>query len=432
MNIHHQKLFSALTDEAESEQAFSRSSFEEIDHDRLYSVEKRCRRLQKNLIFKNEELKTIVHMLDQLGNETVDTENMVGFIKDSSEKLTTSNSENLNITLLENAIPYNIEKGKRLLEQGCVGEAFARFKNVLKVDPENNDVFSIFSKLRNEKKHHEKNKQLQSRYRLEYSGSFGHELLKNPTAIIAAGSDRLIVSDYATDRVHEFTLSGEYVRPLPIDVIKPMGLFLEDGHLWICDFGNRRLLAVDARGRAIDEIHMEQVVGEHDDNIHPVYGCVEGERFFIILTDRNMGIERNLIAFNKRIRDISLKVVPPGGTTFYTGFGQCENEVYFASRNPLAFFTYKTQEDRVELLKIDFIPEALNVFSKTADACFLCTMGYLIKMTLSGEVLFYAKFTKLLDGREINPTCIASASANRRNVLLVGDYSHPCIHKFSI
>jgi len=286
---------------------------------------------------------------------------------------------------------------------------------------------NISSKLR------ERAEELHEKYQFKYIGSFGHDIMKRPIAIVAADhKDTLFVSDYDGNKIHKFNVQGKYLGPLSVEVKNPVGLFKDaENNLWICDFGNSRLLAVDSTDSVVDEIRLGEVLGDKFDSIHPVFGCLKGDRFYLLLVNVSYQ-QRRLVSFNRYNLHDSLDVLPTDVFDVLNVFEFLDNQLYVCDHAQCDLFVYNTGQRFFKRIGYQGIPYPFRRFVRSSDALFLSASKHILKVSLNGERFITANLSKILNMGQATPLGLAVLKQKDSRVLFVTDATLTCIHKFAV
>ncbi|MBN1843443.1 MAG: hypothetical protein JW883_14320 [Deltaproteobacteria bacterium] len=398
------------------------------------NVEDTYRQIQGCAASKLEELQIVSDMLVryQVGNANESA---------NSDSLTLTTDKAINkisnfafFEMQEKLIPFDLEKGKCLFRQGRVEEALDTWEEVLKVNPDNEYIHSKLLKTMNG--HHATEKraeELHSKYQFKYIGSFGHNIARLPFAIIATGhEDILFVSDYFGDKICKFNTKGKYLGAFSLGLKTPMELFKDtEGNIWICDFGNSRLLAVDSNGNVIDKISLKDVLGETYGLIHPGFGCLKKDRFYLISMDSTRQ-QRRLLSFNRYNPHGSLDILPTDVFQVLSVFEFLDNQLYVCDLAQRDLFVYNAGQRSFNPIGCQGIPYPLRWFMGSSDGLFLSAGKHLLKVSLNGQKLFTANLTNIFGMHETIPLGLTVLREKRGQVLFVTDYSLACIHKFVI
>ncbi len=410
--------------------ADNRTPDEDVHHTQDQS---NCKNIKNSLKLKNEELSKISHILEISRMCNSEEKKQIIFFKGCTEKLLGINREILFIQLNEAQIPYNLNRAKQSLKKGDFDEVLSQCKKILRVDPNNREVQTILSALKNIPEYYVQAKDVADEHRIRYVGRFGQNILKKPISVVVDKPRRnLLISDYEANQIHRFDFDGEYIGPLNVSVNRPMGLFKGADKTWVCDFGHGRLIALDSFDCIIEEIAIEQFIGDRSAIKYPAYGCKIGDRFFIILLDNGLSARRKLFTFNRNNLENSIREIPPDRNEFYTCISNIAEDVYLSNGTPPVMFKYNEQLEKICQLNTGYIPEHITAFTNCGKNIYVCSPDYLIKFKSPDIPVYYIRFKNILSGREIYSNCISAINHGNRKILLIGDYNHPCIHMFSI
>lgn len=405
------------------------------DLDKFFqNAKKNYQKIQHSLATKLEDLKIISDILNPCHSR-----NNVGNYADDSLKLVTDKaadkiSNYVFFEMQESLIPFNLEKGKLLFDQGRIDEALDAWEEVLKVNPDNEYVHSKLLEIRDILQSTKiRADELHQKYRFKYIGSFGHNIMKRPFAIVAGDHDDILfISDFEGNKIHKFSVQGKYLGSLSVKVKNPMELFKDtDGNIWICDFGNSRLLAVELDGNVVDEISLIDILGETYGLIHPGFGCLKEHRFYLILMDSTRQ-QRRLLSFNRYNSHGSPDIFPTDVFQVLHVFEFLDNQLYVCDLAQSDLFVYNAGQKYFNRIGCQGIPYPLRWFVGSSDGLFLSAGKHLLKVSLKGQKLFTANLTNIFGMHKAIPLGLAFLREKHTQVLFVTDYSLACIHKFAI
>ncbi len=413
--------------------------YETVEHD--------YRELEYSMINKHEDLKIILDLLRMHpANKNFGDDGRKLLNKPIDTATAFNNTQYCLLNQLQQGlVPHHINHGKWLFENGKIQEAFIPWETVLKLNPYNDNIHSklidiIDVNSRSTKKAEDLNK----KYHFKYIGSFGNTILKSPCSILTPKSDKhLFVSDYDTNHIHKFTYDGNYLGVLPIELKYPMGLFQDDSNsLWICDFGNSRLLGVDFDGCVIDEINLKNILNCNDRAYHPTFGCVMHDQFYLTL--RNADHEkRHLVTFNKNNPDDSLKILTDSTPNLLGSINIIQNKLYTVMINPACLheytlgnkknglYEYDFEKNQFKLLRGNYYSHLMRQFVQWNSNLFMTCGESLVKLSIDGTQHFSVNLS-LFFGFASMPTGLAVIEQNNGSVLSITDTINNSIHQFLI
>ena len=155
--------------------ADNRTPDEDVHHTQDQS---NCKNIKNSLKLKNEELSKISHILEISRMCNSEEKKQIIFFKGCTEKLLGINREILFIQLNEAQIPYNLNRAKQSLKKGDFDEVLSQCKKILRVDPNNREVQTILSALKNIPEYYVQAKDVADEHRIRYVGRFGQNILK--------------------------------------------------------------------------------------------------------------------------------------------------------------------------------------------------------------------------------------------------------------
>lgn len=405
-----------------------------VNHDHMGSLFRRIeddyRQIQGGLAAKLEDLKIISNILDHSCSST----DSIVQLKPATDKAQHKLNNYAFFEMKERLIPFNLKKGDWLFKEGRIEEALNAWEEVLKVNPDNEYVHSRLLEIMDTTQGPKvRAEELHSKYRFKYIGSFGQNILARPFAIVAGDhDDTLFVSDNVGNKIHKFNVHGKYLGPLPVEVNNPRGLFKDtQGYVWICDFGNSRLLAADLSGNVVAEIRMQELLGAKFGSIYPFFGCLEGNQFYLLLV--NASLEQRVIAsFNRYDLYGSLDILPTNALQRPNFLGFFADRLCVCDCAQCDLFLYDASQRRFKLIGCSGIPYPLRWFVVFTDGFFLSAGRYILKVVSNGQRVFALNLSKLFGIHETLPFDLEIVRDKKTEALFVTDYSLACIHKFAI
>ncbi|MBW2304806.1 MAG: hypothetical protein JRF57_13975 [Deltaproteobacteria bacterium] len=395
-------------------------------------IEDDYRKIQRSLAAKREDLKIISDILGHSysSNDTA-TYNQ---LKSATDKVIRNLNNYAFFGMKERLIPFNFEKGNWLFSRGRIKEALDSWEEVLRVNPDNEYVHSMLLETINIP-HATKSRavDLNNKYRFKYMGSFGQDVLKGPIAIVADDyDDTLFVSDNMENKIHKFNVQGEYLGPLLVEVKNSRGLFKDtEGNLWICDFGNSRLLAVDSTDSVVGEIRLQEILGDKFVSIYPVFGYLNGDRFYLLLVNASFR-QRMLVSFNRYNPHDSLDILPIGVLQTPNFFGFLDNQLYVCDLTQCDLFIFDASQRLFRPIGFSGIPYPLRWLVDFHDGFFLSAGMHILKVSSNGQIIFSANISSIFGIHKTLPFDLAIFREQNTQILFVTDYSLACIHMFAI
>ena len=149
---------------------------------------------------KNEELKTIFDIIHQNNDFTVNGKKGSALINMALEKAIDATETSLSISIREKNLPLVKMESQFFIRRGIHDKALDIWEEILKVTPNDQYIHSKLLKIdHSPSRLKERTQALSKNYRFEYLGSFGHNRVKRPTAIIVLkDADKIFVSDSKT------------------------------------------------------------------------------------------------------------------------------------------------------------------------------------------------------------------------------------------
>lgn len=338
------------------------------------------------------------------------------------------------LELRESLVHFYLKNADWLLGQGRLEEAFHCWEQVLSVNPDNQYIhMKLLDQANAPESIKERAERLHATYRFKYLGSFGQAVLRGPIAIIAADHRNAIyVSDNVGNRIHKFNTGGEYLGTLPEEIENSRGLFKDsEGNVWICDFGNSRLLTVDSNDNIVNEISLHQILKGNFSTTLPVFGCLEGDRLYLLLVDGSYQ-QRALISFDRHDPYNSLDILPTHGIQTPNFFGFYDHELYLCDWEQCDLFMFDRAQRCFKPMGWNGIPHPLRWFVNFDGSLFLTAGTYILKILSNGQTVFRANLSNIFGLQRTLPLDLAILRNKTTHQLFVTDYSLACIHRFAI
>ena len=398
-------------------------------------AERNRHRIQSATVAKHEELTIALDILNQAHSNADPEKYKYSSFKSITEKATVKTAKSAFRQLRGNLVNSHFRKGARLFRQSLFDEALDAFDEVLKLSPENKHIHYKLFKIVTGPSYECRSRagRLLAKYKLKYAGSFGSEYLQCPAAIVDSDSgETLYISDFLRNKLFKFDIDGNHMATISAGLKSPWGLFKDRvENIWICDFGNGRLLALDPYERPVNEVKLEAILGKSSPSIYPGLGCLNKDRFYLILMD-SQARKRRIVSFNTRDPRNSLEYIPLTGLQTPQGIAFFRNQLYVGNYVPAGLFTYDTSRKAFDRFSKGNIPDYLIRFEKTDDDFFLCAGEFIAKVSSDGEGIFVADLPKILGTRNANACGLVVTQKETARTLFVSDNINGSIHKFLI
>jgi len=213
-------------------------------------------------------------------------------------------------------------------------------------------------------------------------------------------------------------------------VKKPLGLFKDgENNIWICDFGNSRLLAVDSSSYAAEEIRLKEILDEAFESIHPAFGCFRNNQFYLLLLN-DLGQQRRLVFFDRYNIRNSLNFLPTDPFEVLNVFEFLNNKLYACDYAQCDLFIYDEAKRNFNKIGCHRIPYPFRCFTPLPDGLFLSAGKYILKMRSDKEIVFTANLTKVLGTDRVRPFGLTFFNKGDTSILFISDDSLGCIHRF--
>ena len=433
MLIDAKKKFTAILDEY-SPIDESKTSFPRDAHlTDLEKTEHRYRNLQDTLSLKLDDLANtqdiLCHFRKNTGSGTCHCE----FIYRSLQRAVCNIANFKHFEAPHLFADFYLKKGSSLYEQHRFEEAFCCWENVLHNDPTNENVlWKLHQAVEQGQKHSGLADLLLKRYKLEFVSSFGHSHIKKPRNLLVLNDRKMIlVTDSDGNNVCKFDVNGQYIDDFSFDFKNPQAMFRDDqGNVWICDFGNSRIVATNSLEELIEEIQIREVVGDRLATCHPVHGCMLGPTVYLILKDISQ-TRANIISFDKTATRTSLHVFPPGKLQAPYFIRLYDNQVYIGETDPAGIYLLDTRENCIREMNQFMLPSPLLGFAKDDDIFFVNAGEYLFKIS-KDELIFVADVRELSGLRSAIHNSVDLWIHDGNRTIFMLDASQFCLHRFEV
>ena len=433
MLIDAKKEFTAILAEYtpidESKTNFSRDAyFTDLD-----KTEYRYRNLQDTLSLKLDDLANtqniLCHLHKNIGPEICHRE----VIHKSLQKAVCNITNFREFEAPHQFADFYFKKGSSLYEQHRFEDAFRCWENVLHNDPTNENVLcKLHQAVEQDQKHRDFADLLLKRYKLEFTGSFGHGHIKKPRNLLVLNDRKVIlVTDSDGNNICKFDVNGQYIDDFSFDLKNPQAMFQDDrGNVWICDFGNGRIVAINSSEELIEEIQMREVVGDTLTTYHPVHGCMLGPMVYLILKD-NSQTRANIISFNKTATRTSLHVFPSGKLQAPYFMRLYDNKIYIGETDPAGMYLLDTHKNCIKEMNQFEFPSPLLGFAKGDDILFVNAGEYLFKISKNRSI-FVADIRELSGLRSAIHNSVDFWTQDGNRTIFMLDASQFCLHRFEV
>ncbi len=277
-------------------------------------------------------------------------------------------------------------------------------------------------------------KEMHTHYKFKYLGSFGNNYLKGPIGLNIFDSNKTIyVSDTDGHKIQKFTLEGDYIGEVPLKLKMPQGLFRsKSNNLWICDFANTRLVAIDIAERQVNEIYLPEIIGEKSCFTKPGQCFVYKNHMYLILTHKGGYGGRQFITFDMEKPYESFKKISWSGLFMPCGMFLKGDYVYISNQHPNKLYRYNLLNKEVVQMNISQIVGLPLRLYISEESIFLNTRRYITKIFLDGKICFHANLEKMFKTKEFDPYSMAIFHNNNDNLFFITDRMKGCIHKFLV
>ena len=328
---------------------------------------------------------------------------------------------------------YCSDKGGYLSTIGKPNEAFDEWEKILKNDPANPFVDFQLKKMLSAKDNGYKidHREYKTRYLFDYIGSFAAAQVDEPVYMCASEPQQLLfVSDYGGNKIHKYTVAGRYHGEIPVQVKHPIGIFLErENKLWICDFGNRRILCTDFNGNVIEEIKADQIGNRGVDSLSPAFGCIEGTHIYLTLLNKTQK-SRMVISFDKK-KPISSFEKYACNFSSVLEVQSYKNQLILANRFPARLLALNQIKKKLVQFTDLQLSWDIKRFCTIDNDFFYITNTQIIKLNATGELIFCTDIDKTIQGPSLL-TSITGVKNKKQRTLFITDYKQRSIHMFSV
>lgn len=395
--------------------------------------EDRYRQLRLESECRREHLDDISAILNHSQNSNCNQTQSIDFIKDSIEKAHTDITNFTSFLMPHRFAPLLLNKGKVLFSQERFNEAITCWEKVLKVEPHNQVIkTNLLNLVKKKTLYAETVQRLLNRYRLEFIKSFGHGYTGQPFHILMLEPETILyVADHETHKVVKFNEHLQFVGEFCHDVKHPCGMFHDEHKLiWICDFGNSRLLAVNSLDQVIEQINIQDLVGKDFPATCPLDGCVQNGKFHLILRDQH-NQHSHIISFDRHDRRNSLKVIfcdvekAPCNIRYFNG------ELFVSMANPLGIYVFDTSSNEFKPWSTSILPSPLRRFVKVGGFFYITAGEYLFKIS-KNETIFSADIRHLTGLKSAIHVSLTVTHTADEQFLILSDVIQGCLHYFKI
>lgn len=397
------------------------------------NIENEYKKIREATLSKLEEIKITSDILNQNNTSNHIEKTKENPLKFATDKLILKRGANPSFEMQEKMIPFNLKKGNWLLRQGRIDEALDMWEEGLKINPHNETIHEKLSQLA-AKRVLEKDlaKVLLDRYRFRYMGSFGNGMLTNPLEILLwEKRNELLVSDSLENRVHRFSTQGQYLGFVPVKVQYPVGLSKDpEQNIWICDFGNRRLVVVDPDCQPVEEIDMTILLGKKAVSQHPLFCHIQDKWLYVLITDEQFG-HRNLLSLDRHNRTATETVSTEDMVT-PNYLGVIEDELFICDMAQCRVFRGKAPSFHFRSFGPPDIPFPLKRLAVHRSRLYLSAGNTIIKLSSEGNRIFTANIPNILNRTLANPVGLTILEDRDGKTLFVTDTYLACIHRFDI
>lgn len=380
-----------------------------------------------NALWKQEELMLVSDLLGHAEASEVDARK--DFVKAASEKAMVQVAGYVLYRLREKLVPFHLSKSEWCLRQGRAEDALNSLEEALEVAPDMRYHLSKVCESSSQERTGTIADELRKRYRFQYEGSFGHRRIKAPfDAVATKDARRLFVTDYIANKVVVFC-DEKYAGDLVGDLKAPMGLCRDDNDsVYICDFGNKRLLIVSSAGIVLDEIGLE---GINPKACHPrSVGLTSGE-IFILMSDGE-GECREIVCLDRFGAGDHKKHLKVEGLGPMICLRIHDDDLYVGNFAPPLICKYASREGRpVKWLKPN-VPGSLRRFTTLEDSLIISTGRHIAKANADGQIQFSFNMARFFGTEKVMARGLEVAEGEGDVRLLVADELQMSIHKFLI
>jgi len=233
-------------------------------------------------------------------------------------------------------------------------------------------------------------------------------------------------------QVYKFNTHGDYLGPLSVKVKGPREFFKDDdNNIWVCDFGNSRLLAVDLNGNVIDAISLKGIWEDTCELVHPGCGCLNGDRFYLILWD-DAGRKQRVVSIDRSSPHNSLEILPSDMLQSPVSIQSFEQDLYVGDSKQGIVFTYDFDHKKYIRFSKCKMPNFLRRFVKCHDGVLISSENSILKISPNGREIFIANLERIIPGGLVRLLGISVSEKRDMRILFVIDKFQACIHKFEI
>ncbi len=329
---------------------------------------------------------------------------------------------------------YILKKIRESADHGRIDQALSKVQEILKEDPNNQKANNFLEKViragsngpsRASLHSAEKAKDIKDRYRCKYLGSFGHPELKRPFSLVTQENGEVIyASDPVSDKIHSFSRMGQYRGSVGGSFKRPLGLIQDSENcFWVCDSGNKRLVAIDAGGHKIKTYSLDTKFKNYL-FVHPVFGTIEDGRFFLVANKKEGG-RKGLLTFHKDIPNDLHEIVSADLGQRFTGLAFWGKWILFTEYFSPQMFMLRADDGQISALKEEWVKSSMKHLVAAGKWVFVCAQHYLLKLDMTTKnFVFFLPAKKIFKEKdEVIEGIIARPDTTGRYFLYLSTYS---------
>jgi hypothetical protein len=286
---------------------------------------------------------------------------------------------------------------------GKIDETLENIERILKKEPNNQAAHKFLDKLiiagSNDVSnlswnYLEKAKCLQNRFRCKYLGCFSHPEMKRPFSLVSQENGKIIyTSDPISCKIHRFSRDGQYIGPVEGNYKHPFGLIYESENcFWVCDSGNRRLVAIGEGGSIIKIFSLDFEFKNYPFS-YPIFGFLSNNRFYLVNNNKE-GDVRVLLTFRKDNHNDWHEIVPADMGQRFTGLTLWEDMIFFTEYFSSHMLMLPTEHGKIYPLEKEWGQSTMKQLVSVGKWVFVCAEHYLLKYDMTSKELLFSLSVK--------------------------------------
>ncbi|MDY7000429.1 MAG: hypothetical protein SVS15_01440 [Thermodesulfobacteriota bacterium] len=336
--------------------------------------------------------------------------------------------QKLMVGLPQREAPLHAEKARDMFQRGCPKEALKHLKCALKILPGDE---SMFADLVETAGNNGAAGLIDSR-KFRYQGSFGEAFLSKPVSLLSGEGRDILVCEPTKDIVSVFDSDFRHKGKLPLAFKRPFGVFSgERGLVWICDYGNQRLVAVDSESRSAGEISLKDFAPKGFKHISPGCACMGNGTFYILATASDPH-DVKILSFNEDDPAGTFNILNSAGLFRPFSIAWHQEKLVVGTFVPSALYVYDFENDRFENHGVPLVPGELRGLSTLGGDLWTSCTDYICKISSQGGLRFVVDVSKLTGRDGTTAWGLCALERDGETELIAADKRLGCLHRFSM